>query len=376
MTERILGLFVRILTQSGTLVRVLGKRADLADLHVQIPEFEHFLTFFFREYDLPVERITLFKRIMGQEIYGTHSSRMLSVVVEDTLFVKWNLFKKLDDSGFADRDGYRLTIDETSARHFFRNLSTGMAQGIAYIFKQHAHNNHLLSRIVQEPASFIKDATKDLQHLLHASPELWLLLEEGYDDVSKVGDVTIQVRLKEIQFKRGSTVDVLPVDPAFSYLPVSFDSKVYKDGKKGIEEAFDQQMQLFVGDRFKTMEALLTSINALKPTVTDAQKAEFLATHVPAVFRHYIFVPADFDASIPELGSLYKTRMKDALPLFVETIEVKRGSTISTSDMELLMSALDAHIDDHFGSGTFINKNSEMLYAWTDELASGTASSE
>jgi hypothetical protein len=40
------------------------------------------------------------------------------------------------------------------------------------------------------------------------------------------------------------------------------------------------------------------------------------------------------------------------------------GNEVSGDDYELVLEILLDHAEDHFGTGMFINRNSEMSYAW------------
>jgi hypothetical protein len=319
---------------------------EMADVLFKLDALEAFYTEGLRKYGLKPERITVLKGILGDAIYGAKevTAEMFSVVVDDGLYLQ-QFIKGLDADGIILTSGYAFSMDDATMKAVFQNLSTGTARQTPRVFKQFAHNNHLTRQAIQNPNLFIGDALGSMS-----------------GTVPKITDLELWIEIPSFQLttRDGSVLDVLRTGGIS--VPVTFDSKVFKEGIKGVQGAFEQQFELFFTDRVRNLVVpILDDLARQSSNVSAADKRRFLEAVLPGIFRHYVFVPKDFPKDVDGLTRYYAERMAARIPEFLPT---QMGNEVSGDDYELVLEILLDHAEDHFGTGMFINRNSEMSYAW------------
>ena len=355
------------LTKSSLFKKVFKGRQQLLEIYLHASKIEGILNRGFTANNRPLKRIPLFNRVMGHELYGKKSSEMLSIVFDDFMNIDAKILSKLSGGREVLHRGDRILFDAASERHLFTNWSIGLLSKQANVFKRHAHTNHLVSRILDAPREFFELSVKGIPDL-PSSQRLRIVLEEKYKAVRKIADVTIHVRLESFPFTRadGSMVHLmddfpgLPDYPGF-FLPASFDSKVLKDPARSLRGSFAQQHDLFYGDRLTLVTHLFKSMKS-KGIQSSGEITEVLDQFIPAVFRHYVFIPKDFVDSGGSIAALYQRRMKEDCRAFLEKSVAEGHLQLSDGEMDLLEAALLKHMDDHFGNSHFLNSNSDMSY--------------
>jgi hypothetical protein len=223
--------------------------------------------------------------------------------------------------------------------------------------------NHLTRQAIQNPHLFIADALESMSGTVPRVLGLHAVMENPSEAIAKITDLELWIEIPYFQLttRDGTVLDVLRTGA--NTVPVTFDSKVFKDGIEGIKVAFEQQLELFFTDRVrKLVVPILDDLARQSSHVSAADKRKFLEAVLPGIFRHYVFVPKDFPKEVDDLTRYYAERMAARIPEFLPTQIM--SSEVSGDDYELVLEILLDHAEDHFGTGMFINRNSEMSYAW------------
>jgi hypothetical protein len=357
-------LFRRILDTGGVLYKRISTHPDvdnMVDVLVNSSSLERFFTDGLTAHGLDATRVTLLAKILGDSVYKNKevTAEMFSVVMDDCDKLRYFIDGRVDDMMVSA--GYVFAMDAGSVEQIFRNLSTGTARGSARVFKQYAHNNHLLRQALVSPDLFIGDALTSLEKQIPSSVGLHMVVEAISDDVSKISDLEIRLQIEHLQLVKndGSIEKVLDTGDEV-LIPITFDSKVFQDGISGVMGAFEQQFELFFGGRVRlVLLPILDDLDRLSGRFTADEKRAFLESVIPGLFRHYVFVPADFPADTSSLSAYYARKMQEQVPMMLDV-----QMSEEHPDYDLVLEILLEHTDDHFGGGKFINRNSEMNFEW------------
>jgi hypothetical protein len=299
------------------------------------------------------------------------------VVVLDDLDALVRDYSKFKNGQYIPLEGGgSIRIDSVSLREIAKNLKTSTAYykgkvpaEVEIVNKRHVHNNHLARLTLEDPELFMGGQNSPLVRLLKGrvqwEKKITLSPEMVLKTTSKRPDNVLRCEISGFSLDDG---DLLAIEGP-NELHVLYDSKVYKNGIEGIKGAYQQQVEFFIADRFE--DTVLPLFKGMKSKgVSDSQKQALLEEILPASFLHFIFVPSDFpdlkSASATGMHQSYVTKMKAKLEQ--KLTQLKGNPDLTSDDADAIKEILEAHIDDHYGNGKYILDESEMTYAFSQEV--------
>jgi len=352
--------FSDVLRRIAVVMQAAGNPNQVYRYLLHMGRVEAFITAGFRLSSLPVSRLTHFTSIASQAGKTPALAEMLKAFVDDVLLISDQGLPAFSESRGLPSGGFLIQADPRRfLKAFMDNISIGVAQKSAVIFRRYAHNNHLPSQLIRTPTAFLPAA---LSRYLDVTPvkSLYLMMEAGSLGVTSLTDLTVQVAVVVTATVNGKLVSLRNGD--WIELSVTFDSKVCYDTVEALkrEGTMVQQFQLFMSSRFQVLDELVGELNDLHDA-SPADKARFLDEIVPAMFAHYVFTPNDFVDTGGTLAKFYQDNIRRMLGDFAQ-VQKDAHLTMSQDDLELCIEAIQRFSDQHFGGGQFINKTSRMRF--------------
>jgi hypothetical protein len=298
-------------------------------------------------------------RILAKNALRKKSLTFFTIFVEDLRAMSTAVFRKqgMLETTFGDAN-VRMVLDLPSFGEIYKTYATGLL-GTEVVFKRYMHNIHLLVKTISETNEFLKPIPKQLGNA--SVKTINTLLEPAYVATRKRADVALQIFIDgwTHTLPNGRQV-VLASAGDLLELMFSYDSKVCVDGIEGVIKAFDQQSQLFFGDRLQNVSEMFVKLNALG--LDDAEKRDVLQKYIPALFRHYVFTPNDFPGNgiansaerLADLHRSYAERMPNVITDTLDKAKSGALASVSSNELGMIESILKAHSDQFFGQGEFI----------------------
>jgi hypothetical protein len=298
-------------------------------------------------------------RILAKNALRKKSLTFFTIFVEDLRAMSTAVFRKqgMLETTFGDAN-VRMVLDLPSFGEIYKTYATGLL-GTEVVFKRYMHNIHLLVKTISETNEFLKPIPKQLGNA--SVKTINTLLEPAYVATRKRADVALQIFIDgwTHTLPNGRQV-VLASAGDLLELMFSYDSKVCVDGIEGVIKAFDQQSQLFFGDRLQNVSEMFVKLNALG--LDDAEKRDVLQKYIPALFRHYVFTPNDFPgdrvanrtAGLDSLKSYYAENIRAVITNTLANPNENPLVGMTASERLLVEEILQAHAQQFFGEGEFI----------------------
>lgn len=348
---------------------ILRAAGDLQAAEEYAKAMGHFEAFLTREFkalhkanptgSITVERLSHFKVIAQRLGSNAPAANLLKNLVDDAAIIGDEFLPLLEKGkAFVSDSGHLISADLKAFRKdAMQSLSTGLKQSNPFVLRRYAHNVHLPSQLMRDPTQFLPSALGRYTDALRTQ-KLWLVLEQNPLAVTSMTDMTVQVLAKVQATVGGVKVDLMR--HRRTTLPVSFDSKVcYDPASLTKGKALEQQFNLFMSDRFKLLDDMLRELNTVHKA-SGPEKEAFLQEFVPAAFGHYVFAPHDFVDTGGAIAKAYTAHFDNAVDVFAE-VQLESGVVdMSDSDFDACLKAIKAFNQSHFGSGAFLNLNSQM----------------
>lgn len=358
-------MFIRFIG-STTFINAL-KKGDFDEVAEAIGEVEHVITQGFLKHDKlkdKVERKSSLTAFLFDDLpnlkANTLSKRISNIQIFLTDILKYH--QRLENSTYKTGK-YEIYKNETLDEHFWRNVSTGLSWKYRHLKAMFA-NNHILSKLMDEPAAFtgrLESKIEALGTTLPKDKHIEVGLESGSRYVDKIDDAMIAMEVPELIVKTAGNA----INLGKQFIRSTYDSKFYiLPDRIGDAKTLKQQIHLTFQDRVKDeLVPILRKI--IDSDLTPDQQAEAIEKLIPVMFQHYVVKPKDTKAVSQSVNDMYAEAFKTEGRAHFEAI-INTEITGFDSNFEHLAKAvergIDAHAEDHFRTGAFVVEHSDLKF--------------
>jgi hypothetical protein len=346
----------KILARTPTLKIVLSPHC--IEVLEGYSRFEHVIGEGYIKLGLDPARKSWLEKIYLQAITGYDNLQPLQVVQRDVLELLplLDLNKKVNI--IRSGAGHDLVFDERSVLMLYKNLhiGSGNTRHEFEVFLRYGANVHLT-------ASLVNDADTMIDNILPAgfTLEKKLKIEFALEDIGAKGEVSSIPDLAMYadidwmkQLPDPDTGEMKKVylfaDASKSRTPITFDSKFVENvSTLRDSKVIKQQLSQFIHNRGLLFLDAFDNLSHLP----EMDRMKMVTDHIPQLMQHYVMLPANFNMQDVDI-SLFVTNAKElSRSSFTPQLEAI-GLKTDDEAFQLFMTAMDSHIDNHFGGGKFL----------------------